>query len=69
MLDAWGRLLRAALGFVTLRAALRHPALAALHRYLDTWRGIGHVAVEMYRLGWDVQLTETATATGARRST
>ena len=58
MLDARGRLLRAALGFVSLRNAPRHSALDALHGYLDSWRGIGDVAAGMHRQGWDLQLTE-----------
>lgn len=40
MLDARGRLLGAALGLVTVHTAPRHPALDALHQYLDSWRGV-----------------------------
>jgi hypothetical protein len=58
VLDARGRLLRAALGFLTLRAAPQHPVLHTLHRYLDSWRGIGAAAAGMQRQGWDLQLTE-----------
>jgi len=43
---------------VTLRAAPRHPALAAAHGCLDSWRGIGDVVVGMHRQGYDVQLTQ-----------
>ena len=50
MLDARGRLLRAVLGFVTLRAAPRHAALDVLHQYMDSWRGVGAVAAYMERL-------------------
>ena len=57
MLDERGRLLRAALGFVRLRNA-RDPALDALHEWLDSWRGVGQVAVGMHRQGCDLQLTE-----------
>jgi hypothetical protein len=57
VLDARGRLLRAALGFVALRPAPRHPALDALHQYLDSWHGVGAVAAGMQRQGWDLQLT------------
>jgi hypothetical protein len=39
-LDPRGRLLLAALGFVTLRAASQHPALHALHRDIASWRGV-----------------------------
>ena len=51
MLDQRSRLLRAALGFVTLRAAPRRPALSVLHGWLDSWRGIGDVVVSMHRQG------------------
>jgi hypothetical protein len=57
VLDARGRLLRAALGFVIRRAA-PDPALHALHRWLDSRHGIGAVAVGMHHQGWDLQLTE-----------
>ncbi len=36
----------------------RHPALDALHRYLDSRRGVGRVAVGMHWFGCDLQLTE-----------
>ena len=29
-----------------------------LHRWLDSWRGIGDVVRGMARQGWDLQLTE-----------
>ena len=57
MLDQRGRFLIAALGFAGLRSTPSHPALHALHRWLDTWRGIGDVAVGMARQGFDLQLT------------
>jgi len=57
VLDQRGRLLIAALGFAGLRSTPSHPALHALHRWLDTWRGIGDVAVGMARQGYDLQLT------------
>jgi hypothetical protein len=60
VLDARGRLLRAALGFVTLRAAPRHRALEALHDYLDSWRGMGALAAGMARQDFDLQLTRYA---------
>lgn len=59
MREQRGRLLRAALGFVTLRAA-RHPALDALHRYLGFRRGVGAVAAGMARQDFDLQLTQYA---------
>ena len=58
MLDARGWLLRAALSFVNLRTAPRHPALDALHQYLDSWRGVSAVAAGMHHPSWDLQLTE-----------
>jgi hypothetical protein len=58
VLDARGRLLLAALGFASLHAAPRHPALAALHGWLDSWRGIGDVTVGMHRQGYDLQITQ-----------
>jgi hypothetical protein len=60
VLDARGRLLRAALGFVTVRPAPRYPALDVFHRWLDTWRGVGAVAAGMARQDFDLQLTRYA---------
>ena len=57
MLDQRGRFLIAALGFAGLRSTPSHPALHALHRWLDTWRGIGDVAGGMARQGYDLSLT------------
>jgi hypothetical protein len=34
------------------------PELRLVHRWLDSWRGIGDVIVGMARQGWDLQLTE-----------
>ena len=56
MLDQRGTLLIAALGFAGLRPS-HDRAVYALHRWLDTWRGIGDVAVGMARQGYDLQLT------------
>ena len=50
------RLLLVTLGFLRLEGQLP-PALLTLHRWLDTWRGIGHLAVGMARQGYDLQLT------------
>jgi hypothetical protein len=55
MSDRRARLLLAALGFLRLEGE-RPAALEALHRWLDTWRGIGDVAVGMARQGYDLQL-------------
>jgi hypothetical protein len=54
MLDARGRLLRAALGFARIEALT--PELRLLHRWLDTWSGIGHVVAGMARQDYDVEL-------------
>jgi hypothetical protein len=55
VLDQRGQLLRAALGF----AGLPRPSydLWALRTWLDSWAGIGRVAVGMARQGYDLQLT------------
>jgi hypothetical protein len=54
VLDQRGQLLRAAVGFV----ALPMPSYdRALHTWLDSWSGIGHVTVGMARQGFDLQLT------------
>jgi len=44
-----GRRLRAALGFLQL--APRAPELRLLHRWLDTWNGVGLIAVGLHRAG------------------
>jgi hypothetical protein len=59
VLDQRGRLLVAALGFAGLRPS-HDRAVYALHCWLDTWRGIGDVAVGMARQGYDLQLTRYA---------
>ena len=43
-----------------MRAAPRHPALDALHQYLDCWRGASAVAAGMARQDFDLQLTQYA---------
>jgi hypothetical protein len=50
-----GRLLRAALWFGELRPAPRDTALTALRSWLDSWTGIGAVAVGMAHQGYDLQ--------------
>jgi hypothetical protein len=47
--------LRAALAAVLVQA--HTPELALMHRWLDSWAGIGRVAVGMARQGYDLQLT------------
>ena len=58
MLDQRGQLLRAAVGFATLSSPSYHRGLRALRSYLDSWPGIGRVAVGMHRQGFDLQLTQ-----------
>ena len=48
--------LRAALGFLQLPP--RAPELRHLHRWLDSWTGVGLIAVGLHRQGWDLQLTQ-----------
>src|SRR5213596_1746395 len=58
MLDQRNQLLRAAVGFAECSMPSYDRALHALRRWLDTWRGIGNVAVGMHRQGYDLQLTQ-----------
>ena len=56
-------LLRAALGFVLLqppRRAALPAALATLHRWLDTWTGVGLVATAMHAQDFDLSLVQYA---------
>ena len=48
-------LLTAALGFAGL--APRAPELRMLHAWLDTWSGVGALAVGMARQDFDLELT------------
>ena len=57
MLDQRGQLLVAALGFAGCSMPSYDRALHALRSWLDSWSGIGHVAVGMARQGYDLQLT------------
>ena len=57
MLDQRGQLLRAALGFAGLPRPSYDLPLQALRSWLDSWSGIGRVAVGMARQGYDLQLT------------
>jgi hypothetical protein len=52
-----GQLLRAALGFAGLPGPSYDRALWALRTWLDSWAGIGHVAIGMAHQGFDLQLT------------
>src|SRR2546429_4257947 len=58
MLDQRGRLLVAALGFAGCSMPSYDRALYALRTWLDSWAGIGHVAVGMHRQGYDLQLPQ-----------
>ncbi|PYO03924.1 MAG: hypothetical protein DMD75_33115 [Candidatus Rokuibacteriota bacterium] len=57
MLDERGRLLLAALGFAGVSMPSYDRALHGLRTWLDSWAGIGRVAVGMARQGYDLQLT------------
>jgi len=56
VLDHRGQLLRAALGFARLPRPSYDRSLWALRTWLDSWAGIGRVAVGMARQGYDLQL-------------
>ena len=58
MLNQRGQLLRAAVGFAGLHRPPYDSALWALRTWLDSWTGIGRVAVGMHRQGYDLQLTQ-----------
>jgi hypothetical protein len=55
--DPRGRLLMAALGFAGCSMPSYERALHALRSWLDSWSGIGHVAVGMARQDYDLRLT------------
>ena len=57
MLDQRGPLLVAALGFAGLPRPSYDRALWARRFWLDSWAGIGRVAIGMARQGYDLQLT------------
>ena len=59
MLDHRGQLRRAAVGFAGCWLPSDDRALWALRTWLDSWPGIGRVAVGMHRQGFDLQLTES----------
>ena len=58
MIDQRGRLLVAAVGFATCSMPPYDRALWVLRTWLDSWAGVGHVAVGMHRQGYDLQLTQ-----------
>jgi hypothetical protein len=57
-LDARGRRLRAALGFLRLQPT--EPELQLLHRWLDTWTGVGLITVGVERRGMRLSLSHIA---------
>jgi hypothetical protein len=57
VIDARRRLLVAALGFARLARSSHDRGLQALQIWLDSWSGIGRIAVGMARQGYDLQLT------------
>jgi hypothetical protein len=57
VLDYRGRLLQAALGIAGLLQPSYDRALWALPTWLDSWSGIGRIAVGMARRGYDLQFT------------
>ena len=58
MLDQRGQLLRAAVGFAGCAMPSYDRALWALRTWLDSWSGVGHVAVGTHRQGYDLQLMQ-----------
>src|SRR5262245_55596753 len=66
MLDQRGRLLMAAIGFAGCAMLSYDRALHALRTWLDSWPGIGHVAVGMHRQGYDLQADRVRRARMAR---
>jgi hypothetical protein len=63
MLDPRASLMLAAIGFLKLNAPAEDvpSALVALHRWLDSWAGIGGIERGMPRQGYDLPLTRYAT--------
>jgi hypothetical protein len=57
VLDQRGQLIWAGLGFAGLPRPSYDRALWALRTWLDSWAGIGRIAVGMARQGFDLQLT------------
>jgi hypothetical protein len=49
---------RQAVGFAGCSMLSYDRALHALRAWLDSWAGVGHIAVGMHRQGFDLQLTQ-----------
>ena len=58
--------LRDALAALLIKAET--PELMLVHRWLDNWHGVGLLAVGLHRIGYDLDLRQYGTVTGARRS-
>jgi hypothetical protein len=58
VIDQRGRLLMVALGFAGCSMPSYDRALHALRTWMDSWAGIGRIAVGMHRQGYDLQLTQ-----------
>ena len=54
MFNSRTRVLRAALGFLSIEP--REPELRLVHRWLDSWSGIGYVVAGMARQEFDLEL-------------
>ena len=74
MMDRRLASLRAALGFVRLtpaqidghgKAIRGRRGLSALHSFLDSWSGVGHVVVGLERRGYRLSLKKYANGDGA----
>jgi hypothetical protein len=57
VLDPRGQLLHAAVGFAGCSIPSYDRALHSLRTWLDSWSGIGRIAVGMAHQGYDLQLT------------
>src|SRR5262245_38215293 len=66
MTDARARLLRAAVGFCLVPAT--EPELRLLHRWMDSWRGVGDVVTGMNRQGLSLLKSSPARLICIRRT-
>ena len=55
-LDQAGRRLRAALAAVLVQND--EPELDLVHRWPDSWRGVGLLAVGLHRIGYDLDVRQ-----------